>query len=43
MTNILLQNVSLHYPIKNNNTSLRKKFIQNIFEKNIKENYIEAI
>jgi len=43
MTNILLQNVSLHYPIKSNNASLRKKFIQNIFEKNIKENYIEAL
>lgn len=43
MTNILLQNVSLHYPIKSNNVSLRKKFIQNIFEKNIKENYIEAL
>lgn len=43
MTNILLQNVSLHYPIKNKNISLRKKIIQNIFEKNIKEDYIEAI
>jgi len=43
MTNILLQNVSLHYPIKSKNTSLRKKFIQNIFEKNIKENYVEAL
>jgi ABC-type polysaccharide/polyol phosphate transport system ATPase subunit len=43
MTNILLQNVSLHYPIKSNKTSLRKKFFQNIFEKNIKENYIEAL
>ena len=43
MTNILLQNVSLHYPMKNKNISLRKKIIKNIFEKNIKENYIEAI
>ena len=43
MTNILLQNVSLHYPLKNRNISLRKKIIQNIFDKNIKENYIEAL
>jgi ABC-type polysaccharide/polyol phosphate transport system ATPase subunit len=43
MTNILLRNVSLHYPIKNKNISLRKKIIQNIFEKNIKEDHIEAI
>jgi ABC-type polysaccharide/polyol phosphate transport system ATPase subunit len=43
MTNIFLQNVSLHYPLKNKNISLRKKIIQNIFDKNIKENYIEAL
>jgi ABC-type polysaccharide/polyol phosphate transport system ATPase subunit len=43
MTNILLQNVSLHYPLKSKNISLRKKIIQNIFDKNIKENYIEAL
>jgi ABC-type polysaccharide/polyol phosphate transport system ATPase subunit len=43
MTNIFLQNVSLHYPLKNKNISLRKKIIQNIFDKNIKKNYIEAL
>jgi len=43
MTKIFLQNVSLHYPLKNKNISLRKKIIQNIFDKNIKENYIEAL
>ena len=43
MTNIFLQNVSLHYPLKNKNISLRKKIIQNIFDKNIKKNYIEEL
>jgi lipopolysaccharide transport system ATP-binding protein len=41
MTNIILQNVSLHYPTKN--TSFRKKIIQSSFEKNIKDGYIEAL
>ncbi len=43
MTSILLQNVSLHYPMRSKNISLRKKIIQNIFDRNIKENYIEAL
>ena len=43
MTSILLQNVSLHYPMRSKNISLRKKIIQNIFDKNIKEDYIESL
>jgi len=43
MTNILLQNVSLHYPSNGRNISLRKKIINSAFGKNIKENHIEAL
>ena len=43
MTSILLQNVCLHYPMRSKNISLRKKIIQNIFDKNVKENHIEAL
>jgi ABC-type polysaccharide/polyol phosphate transport system ATPase subunit len=43
MTSILLQNVSLYYPMRNKNISLRKKIIQTIFDNNIKENHIEAL
>jgi lipopolysaccharide transport system ATP-binding protein len=43
MTNILLQNVSLHYPSNRKNISLRKKIINSAFGKNIKYNYIEAL
>ena len=43
MTNILLQNVSLHYPCNGKNISLRKKILNSSFGKNIKDNYIEAL
>ena len=43
MINILLENVSLHYPSNNRNISLRKKIIDSTFGKNIKDNYIEAL
>jgi ABC-type branched-subunit amino acid transport system ATPase component len=43
MTNILLQNVSLHYPSNKKNISLRKKLINSAFGKNIKYNHIEAL
>jgi lipopolysaccharide transport system ATP-binding protein len=41
MTYIILQNVSLHYPTKN--ISFRKKIIQSSFDRNIKDDYIEAL
>lgn len=43
MINILLQNLSLHYPSNRRNISLRKKIINSAFGKNIKDNHIEAL
>jgi ABC-type polysaccharide/polyol phosphate transport system ATPase subunit len=43
MTDILLQNVSLHYPSNRKNISLRKKIINSAFGKNIKDNHIEGL
>jgi ABC-type polysaccharide/polyol phosphate transport system ATPase subunit len=43
MINILLKNVSLYYPSKTKNISLRKKVINSTFGKNIKNNHIEAL
>jgi ABC-type polysaccharide/polyol phosphate transport system ATPase subunit len=43
MSNILLQNVSLHYPSNRKNISLRKKIINSAFGKNLKDNHIEAL
>jgi lipopolysaccharide transport system ATP-binding protein len=43
MTNILLQNVTLHYPSNNKNISFRKKIINSAFGKNIKDDHIEAL
>ena len=40
---IILENVSLNYPISNKNLSLRRNIVSGIFGSNIKNNYIEAL
>jgi ABC-type polysaccharide/polyol phosphate transport system ATPase subunit len=43
MINILLQNLSLHYPSNRRNISLRKKIINSAFGNNIRNDHIEAL
>ena len=40
---IILENVSLNYPISNKNLSLRRNIVSGIFGSNIKNDYIEAL
>ena len=40
---IILENVSLNYPISDKNLSLRRNIIKGIFGSNIKKDYIEAL
>ena len=40
---IILENVSLNYPISNKNLSLRKNIINGIFGSNVRNDYIEAL
>ena len=40
---IILENVSLNYPITNKNLSLRRNLVNGIFGSNIKNNYIESL
>ena len=43
MINILLKNLSLHYPSNRRNISLRKKIINSAFGNNIRNDHIEAL
>jgi ABC-type polysaccharide/polyol phosphate transport system ATPase subunit len=43
MINILLQNLSLHYPSNRRNFSLRKKIINSALGNNIRNDHIEAL
>ena len=40
---IILENVSLNYPISNKNLSLRRSIVNSMFSSNIKKTYIEAL
>ena len=40
---IILENVSLNYPISNKNLSLRKNIVSGIFGSNVRNDYIEAL